>query len=428
MSGVIDVSLYLHIPFCTEKCDYCDFYSVSVKQNRFMDNFIERYTEALIWETERRIKEIVSENSLTVYIPSVYIGGGTPSLLGAAGISGLLEGLKSVIDISADAAVTGDSDYSAVTGDLEREITVEANPETADYSFLKACFDHGVTRLSLGIQSFDEAVLTAAGRRGWTRDKKGRNSSFAVLEAAKDIFGRGLTIDLMSGLPGQSGEILLRDIEQALSFNPGHISLYALTMEEGTPFARRYKKNSGNENSGDLRDDLWIEGKDALVNAGFEHYEVSNFALSPSFRSIHNTRYWLMKNWIGIGPGASGTIINKCGAGLRISYPKNTEEFVSACLGRSMPPVFAEKLDKKTILKETLMMGYRYCEGPDPVLFKERFGRTIEETIPKTLLKWQKSSGNLSMQETRMTFLNNFLLDAFMELDNSKVSWDNWGG
>jgi oxygen-independent coproporphyrinogen-3 oxidase len=273
---------------------------------------------------------------------------------------------------------------------------VEANPETADDAFLDACGAGGVTRLSLGVQSFDRRALEALGRRGGGGDLLRRTA------AAAELFGPGLSLDIMSGIPGQTETALRRDIDRALSYTPGHISFYALTVEPGTPLARRVARGLSLP-SADAADRLWLAGRRALIRGGYEHYEVSNFAL-PGRRSVHNIRYWRMENWIGVGAGASGTCIGGDGRGRRISYEPDAGNFISG------PLEVTEDLDRPTVLRETLLMGYRYIEGPDPALFQKRFGRTIEEAIPRTLAKW----GN---KEKRLRFLNSFLLDSFMELD-----------
>jgi len=347
---------------------------------------------------------------MPVFVPSLYIGGGTPSLLGEKRIVRLLECLKNIVGIP-------------------EEITIEANPETTVPSFLQSCADHGVTRLSLGIQSFNKTVLKAAGRQGYllscTNEQEDNIAIDNLLNNAKTIFGQGLSLDLMSGLPGQNKNILLKDIEKALSYEPGHISLYALTVEEGTPLALRSKNNKTGKDQNkkitlkENSDDLWLSGRDALKKAGYEHYEISNFARSSACRSIHNIRYWRMNNWLGIGPAASGTIINSNGTGRRISYSTDIDKFINAVQNNDCPPVVIEDLERNTLLKETLLMGFRYCEGPDPVLFVQRLGKTIEEVIPRTLFKWQKKIGTQSIQETIMNYLNLFLLDAFMELEKN---------
>ncbi|MDR1144395.1 MAG: coproporphyrinogen III oxidase family protein [Spirochaetaceae bacterium] len=299
--------------------------------------------------------------------------------------------------------------------DYPAEITVEANPESADNAFLEACAVNGINRLSLGIQSFDAAARRAAGRRGGTALLPER------LAAAAEIFGPGLSLDMMSGLPEQDRDVLLRDIDRALSFNPGHVSLYALTAEEGTPLAATLSSPGGREGfpRGDEADELWLAGRDALVRAGFEQYEVSNFARrvlpgQKSPRCAHNIRYWRMENWIGVGPAASGTIIGDDGRGRRISYGPDVDAFIAGAEGI----MAAEELDRAAVLRETFLMGFRYDQGPDPALFRKRFGLSVEETIPETLKKWRRFGG----WENRVLFLNGFLLDAFAELDNSRIT------
>ena len=400
----LELSLYLHIPFCLEKCDYCDFYSVPTGKTG--DHLLGRYVEALLYETERRLKEAGESGGTGCTVPSVYIGGGTPSLLGTGGIARLLSGFRSLAGISGKGG--------------PEEITVEANPETADSSFLRSCLDHGVTRLSLGVQSFNEGARKAIGRRGCSSSA----FLFRRISEAAEIFGRGLSLDLMSGLPGQNEEVLLQDIDRALLYEPGHISFYALTLEEGTLLSSHGPNRTGGFGKlppPETADRLWLAGQDALKRSGYEHYEVSNFALSPRYRCLHNIRYWRMKNWIGTGPAASGTKIGGDGTGRRTAYVPDTEAFVRAVQNRTVPPIVVEELDRATVLKETLLMGYRYREGPDPLLFVSRFGKTIEKTIPQTLAKWRNRAGNRPVQETIMRFLNAFLLDAFLELDNSEV-------
>jgi len=421
-----DISLYLHIPFCTAKCDYCDFYSVPLQHG---NSVINRYIDILLEETGRRLEteHCLADKSCGISVPSVYIGGGTPSLLGAGGISRLLEGLSALFSRLNILPNRSNSPPAPA------EITVEANPETADDPFLRSCADHGVTRFSLGVQSFDPGFREFLGRRSYVErytgqgDSPDNNEAFlqSRLAAAAEIFGSGLCLDLIcggiypeNGSFEQKRDMLLRDIDKALSYRPGHVSLYALTIDDKTPLAARLDKTETTQE--DQADILWLAGRETLINAGFEQYEISNFAfkgstLQSSVRGnccIHNIRYWRMNNWIGIGPGASGTIIAQDGTGLRKCYKPDTEKFLSG-----KPVLLTEELDRPTVIKETLLMGYRYKEGPDPELFFRRFGKTIEETIPRTLKKWQNGTDSGSFREKRMLFLNFFLLDAFIELD-----------
>jgi oxygen-independent coproporphyrinogen-3 oxidase len=453
-AGGAEISLYLHIPFCEAKCDYCDFYSVPTgrrgsagwgsEKSARTDALLNRYIDVLVEETRRRFDE-ARRASGPVLVPTLYIGGGTPSVLGAAGIGRLLDGLLPVL------------------GPGCREITVEANPESAGAAFLRACADRGVNRLSLGIQSFSGPARRAAGRRGAPAPEN--------LAAASEIFGSGLSLDLMTGLPRQSVAGLLAGIDRAVSLRPGHISLYSLTVEEGTPLAGRLGQagSSGKADSSgqagssgqvgssgkagsagqaalpsvDQSDRLWLAGRDALLKAGYEQYEVSNFAL-PGKRCAHNIRYWLMEDWIGIGCAASGTIIGKPeewpdeeqagkeqagrgGAGgrrpdirgRRSGYAPDLKAFLAdpaSCIS-------VEELDRLTLIKESLLMGFRYVEGPSPELFKRRFGLGVEEAVPRTLEKWRgadprllRRDGKTALTADGLLLLNRFLLDCFEEL------------
>jgi len=406
------LSVYLHVPFCTEKCDYCDFFSVPTQKD---DSLIGRYVDALLKETERRLLEAASGNS-GIAVPSIYIGGGTPSLLGADGIARLLDGIRAIIG-----ALPGS--LGGTSGPCE--ISVEANPETADSAFLRACADHGVNRLSLGVQSFDRGFREALGRRGRGNGiSAGTEHLSRRLSEAAEIFGSRLSVDLLCGVlpagdgPVENGSVgknrVLHDIDKALFYSPGHVSLYALTIEKGTPLADRL--SAARTGKGESADDetIWLAGRDALIKAGFDHYEISNFALGDENRCIHNIRYWLMNNWIGVGPGASGTIIAGDGTGRRTSYAPDVEGFLSGTIGP-----LTEDLDRATVIKETLLMGYRYVDGPDPALFARRFGKTLEEAIPRTLAKWQNGTERSAFREKRMLFLNAFLLDAFLELEDT---------
>jgi oxygen-independent coproporphyrinogen-3 oxidase len=384
-------SLYFHVPFCAGTCDYCDFYSTPVLPG---DRRIEPFIGALLREGEECLRCHGARQ-----IPTVYIGGGTPSVLGAPGISRLLAGLKSLLP------------------GAPAELTVEANPESADRVFLEACRKGGVSRISLGVQSFHEPARRALHRVGEGRLLPER------LALAAELFGGNFSADLITGLPFQNEKILLNDLEKLLAFEPGHVSLYSLTVEAGTVLAGRPRSFLPPP---DEADRLWIRGRDFLEAAGYEQYEVSNFSL-PGKRCRHNIRYWRMEDWIGLGPAASGTIIDdRTGTGRRYTAPSDLEGWLAA-----RPPAAEfsgpgqriwteEYLDRPTLIRETLLMGFRYIEGPGAAAFYRRFGCTPEAAIPRTLDKW-RSRGMLQQERTALNregllFLHPFLLDAFGEL------------
>jgi oxygen-independent coproporphyrinogen-3 oxidase len=245
------------------------------------------------------------------------------------------------------------------------------------------------------------------------------------LSLAAEIFGRDLSLDLMTGLPFQNETILLEDIEKALSYGPGHVSLYALTLEEGTPLAAMSAKGDHLLPEPDEADRLWIAGRNALEMAGMTQYEVSNFS-RPGKESRHNIRYWRMENWLGLGPGGSGTRIDdETGAGRRRTYTPDLD----AWFRRDTSPdaVFTEEyLDRHTLIQESILMGFRCLKGPDRALFEKRFHRPLENLIPQTLRRWEArgllqqnpwDSAPLALIPEGLLFLNTFLAEAFKELE-----------
>ncbi|MDR0525989.1 MAG: radical SAM family heme chaperone HemW [Spirochaetaceae bacterium] len=376
-------SLYVHIPFCSVKCDYCGFYSAPVdsEYSRFGE-----YIAALLRNAERFFREFGVDR-----VPTVYIGGGTPSLLGASWMKRLLSGLTEVIP------------------GTPFEFTVEANPESTDEAFLQTCLDWGVTRISLGVQSFYAP----------SREVVHRKVSNSVLKKGlaliQEAFGNRFSADLIAGLPLQNESILLNDIEQLLSYSPEHISLYALTVDPGTPLETYTKQHKTFLPESEEADALWIAGRDALEKAGYAQYEVSNFVPKHGKPSFHNIRYWRMENWLGLGSAASSTIIDDAtGTGRRLTFPPDVTAYING-----VQPAL-EALDKITLMKETVLMGFRYIHGPDEILFNKRFGRGIGSYIPDTLAGWREkglAEEKPALTKTGLLLLNSFLAEAFAELE-----------
>jgi oxygen-independent coproporphyrinogen-3 oxidase len=301
------------------------------------------------------------------------------------------------------------------------EFTVEANPESADETFLRSCVIGGVNRISLGVQSFHLPSRQAV-NRGDGPDCRIEER----LALATEYFPGALSVDLIAGLPHCTEEILLSDIERVLAFKPAHVSLYSLITEPETPLGKRLKQKGAAAlflPQGDDADNIWIAGRSALELAGMSQYEVSNFALSGK-ACLHNIRYWKMENWLGAGPAASGTIIDdETGSGKRSTYPADIEAYLAAPRPRILS-AHTEELAQPDLVKESLLMGFRYLGGPDPQLFKRRFGRTVEDFIPKTITKWRKRGffqrNSLAPSKDGLLFLNGFLRDAFAELGEIK--------
>jgi len=398
-------SLYVHIPFCADsgggKCDYCDFFSIPLTQNHYAvtDFFI----NAVLDDIEDQIDLFNVDD-----VPAVYIGGGTPSVLGAARTEKLLDGIQALL-----------KPLLLQSGKPVTEFTVEANPESADEPFLRSCVNGGVNRISLGVQSFHppsrRAVNRGEGPAPFNLEER--------LALAAGYFPGALSVDLIAGLPLCTEEIIVSDIERVLAYKPAHVSLYSLVTEPETPLGKRLAQHGAKTLSlpqGDDADNLWIRGRDALEKAGLVQYEVSNFAL-PGKACIHNTRYWRMENWLGAGPAASGTLIDdETGTGRRFTYPADIEAYLAAPRPR-IRRALTEELTHSDLVKESLLMGFRYRKGPDPQLFKRRFGRSVEDYIPNTVARWRNRGffeGNPSLEVSRegLLFLNGFLRDAFKEM------------
>jgi oxygen-independent coproporphyrinogen-3 oxidase len=285
------------------------------------------------------------------------------------------------------------------------EFTVESNPESADESFFKTCCSNGVTRVSLGAQTFSEKSRKAVNRLG---DADAIRESLAY---AKRFFPHAFSVDLIAGLPFQTAAVIQNDVEQALAFEPAHISLYSLTLAEGTPLEKRIRKNA---DCFQRIDDLWLFGRDLLEQSGYMAYEISNFSLEGK-ESLHNKRYWRMENWTGVGPSASGTVVDdETGTGVRLTikpdialYLKKTEQDT-------------EYLDRDTLIKESLLMGFRSLDGPDAALFLKRFHKPITAFIPRTIDAWRNKGlfeqNRIALTKEGLLFLNQFLVEAFREI------------
>jgi len=412
----------MHIPFCASLCDYCDFYSIAVnqQQNGLMDSFV----GAVLGDVKDQLAFFGVD-----HVPTVYMGGGTPSVLGAARMERLLAGLQALLKPVKETPV---------------EFTVEANPESADEDFLRACVKGGVNRISLGVQTFHEPSRRAVRRAGDSRLLEER------LAMVKSLFPGAFSVDLITGLPFQNAAVLRKDIERVLAFRPAHISLYSLTLEPETPLGKQAAQSGAYVGaavgmaagtvastaafplpSEDEADSLWIAGRDMLEKAGLAQYEVSNFAL-PNKTCAHNMRYWRMENWLGAGPAASGTIIDAAygaavGAatgdayGRRFTYPADIKAYLAAPEPR-IRSAHVEELDTAGLIRESLFMGFRCRAGPDPRLFRQRFGCGIEDCIPETIARWRGrgffetgQNGGLAPSREGLLFLNAFLRDAFDE-------------
>lgn len=395
MKKTNESALYIHIPFCRSKCDYCDFFSVPCRSS--VDD---EYIRAVINESLYYSKKLNLQSYSTIYI-----GGGTPSLLQARQIENLLSGLKN-----------GFAQWIA-----PKEVTMEMNPQSLDEDKLKAAQDNGVDRLSLGIQSFTEKSLDSVHRicSSSTAEK--------ALDLVKKVWKGRLNLDCIAGLPNQSDKEFVDSLKKIISYKPDHISMYTLTIEDGTPLAKQI--DQGMDYDFDKADGQWLTGREILKGNGFSQYEVSNFSL-PEKRSIHNMSYWLQKDYIGIGAGATGTVYNSTQneKSFRWTNAKDIKKYTgfwnkSTNIDNEIPREI-ELLDDETLEFEFLMMGLRTLDGLDPLEYEKRFSHLawngdLEERLGRKNGVWKKfedlgrTNKNLStkfaLNEDGILFLNTLL-------------------
>ena len=368
------LSLYVHVPWCVQKCPYCDFNSHQVR-----DALPEKaYIAALIADLEAALPQVWGRK-----IISVFFGGGTPSLLSGEGLDTLLTALRTRLPILPDA-----------------EITLEANPGTVEADKFATFRAAGVTRLSLGIQSFNAAHLKALGRIHDANEAK------RAIELAARHFDN-LNLDLMYGLPEQSLEQALSDIETALSFSPAHLSCYQLTLEPNTAFAATPPELPDHDDCADMQDA--IEAK--LAAAGFTHYETSAFA-QPNRQCRHNLNYWTFGDYLGIGAGAHSklTLHDRVLRQMRWKQPKQFLEKVAEAA--SVQDAFTVEPD--SLPCEFMMNALRLNQGFDESLFPARTAlplRTIENELRRAEQEGLiiHHSGRITPTEQGRRFLNRLL-------------------
>ena len=390
----VNPSLYIHIPFCLKKCDYCDFFSVPISSYK-------KYTKA-----EAHLSHFIASLKQEILLrqkqngdkpwETVYIGGGTPSLLTPYEIISLCSEIHSI---------------HSVYPDKYTEWTIEANPEDISAEWLSACQSAGINRLSLGIQTLNDDILAKIGRRG------SRKTSLHTLELLHTCWKGQVSVDLISGLPGQKIPILFDDINTICDFAPQHVSLYALTVEDNTPLGSKLRKGQISDMPQDNEaDNLWINGRDLLEKKGFRQYEVSNFAV-PGAECRHNMRYWHLETWYGVGPGASGSIFSKDTA-YRYTDCTDMDTWKLNPADSEIP----ERIDRATCMTEYILMGFRLREGISKRRFKDCFTTDILDVIGDTVGKWQQkellfqNKSSIALTKDGLLVLNSFLLDCMEEM------------
>lgn len=381
-------SVYIHIPFCISKCEYCDFFSIPCGKQLVPDS----YVEALCHEIQFRSRTFKEE------IQTVYIGGGTPSLLRENQLFRLISCLREV-NLAPDC-----------------EITVEVNPQDVSINLLENFHKAGINRISCGVQALDEKILSDVKRRS------SMNEVISALELLKSNWNGIFSADIISALPGQTADSFLKGLELLVSYKPSHISMYSLTIEEETPLGKKLETGKLNYDF-DKADEIWLKGRDFLRSSGYVQYEVSNFYHKECGNSCrHNMVYWKLEDYTGIGSGAAGTFY---GQGLRYTNTKDIQKYVSfwnnlSCnVTEESVPCEKEIISTQIQCFEYFMMGLRTLEGVSLERFERRFKRMVPLEVKKIMEKWvknqnavfYKNAGEMffALNEEGILFLNSFL-------------------
>lgn len=357
-------SVYVHIPFCKKKCNYCSF--VSFEDLSFQDD----YVKALLKEIEHYYK---GEKLRTLYF-----GGGTPSLLSEDNFKRLL---------------------NSFNFEKNTEVTTEINPDSATLQYLKALNEIGINRLSIGIQSFDDEILKNIGR---LHDSK---TAFNAIKDARNAGFENISLDFIYGLPEQTLENFQNTLETAITLNPQHISLYGLKIEDGSKFAKKKPANLADE---DLQADMFL--CTAQIMRNYEHYEFSNFA-QKGFESKHNLNYWDNNEYYGFGIAAHGYV-----DGFRYSNLLHPQQY----LDKPTLKMESHKLSQNEKLEEEIFLGFRKCCGIETKKINQTYSIDFDKKYEKPILKYLqtghliKTTTGYKLSEEGILLSNNILCE-FLE-------------
>jgi len=351
------VGLYIHVPFCERVCPYCDFAVVAARTLELPVE--ERYVSALIRELEVRKLDFGERR-----LDTLYFGGGTPSLLRPASLARLLAAAR----------------VSFPTASDELEVTLEMNPSTTERERLPAFRDAGINRLSMGIQSFDDATLKKLGRAHKATE------SHVSLSAAREAGFNNVSLDLILACPGQSFAAFEHDLETALDFHPEHLSVYELTIETGTPFALANERGQLERASEDLAAQMLERLAVRCASAGLERYEVSNYARA-GFASQHNARYWARSPVLGLGMGAwssEGRGADMPFGGRRMN-PNRLEDYLRGIENEERDFRHVDRLSEAEARGEAVFLGLRTSPGLSASAFETEFGGTPRSFYPEQI-------------------------------------------
>lgn len=337
-----ELGIYVHIPFCKQKCSYCDFISYWDK-----NDLVEKYIEALKQEIKNNAEDVSKYE-----ISTIYIGGGTPSHIESKHIGEILKIIKQKYNVSKNA-----------------EITIEVNPGTVTQEKLRSYAESGINRISIGLQSCNNNLLKMIGRIHTYED------FLSTYTLAREVGFKNINVDLMIGLPNQTLEDVKKSLEEIIKLNPKHISVYSLIVEEGTPIEKKIVKGELKLPNEELERQEYWEVKRTLENSGYKHYEISNFA-KRGYESKHNLNCWEQKEYLGFGIAAHSYM-----NGVRYSNVEHIEEYLKKemgsekCeVGKNTSNIIHEIQTEENKKKEYMLLGLRKIDGIKISSFKNKFG------------------------------------------------------
>jgi len=339
--------IYVHIPFCETKCPYCSFVSYPGLKSSIKNRYLEAVTKqagemaAHPWVKKRKFR-------------SLFVGGGTPSSVDPGRMTTFI------------AACLQGFDFMQRENKAP-EVTVEVNPNTVNPELLKRLRETGVNRLSIGMQSFSDTMLKNIGRTHTVQD------NVQAFEWARGAGFANINLDLMFGLPGQNGAVWEKSLHQAAALHPEHLSVYELTVEQGTPFAEIASKGRLKLPPEKVILVMFAQAREILAANGYNHYEISNYG-RRGFECSHNVNYWENGSYVGLGAGAVS-----CFSGLRIKNEESPDRFMQLLNNNQAPYVEAEFLPLEARFRETVIMGLRMTAGVSIKSLKDRFGLTPQQ-------------------------------------------------
>ena len=344
------MELYIHLPFCRRKCRYCDFASYAGQ-----DGLMHTYVDALLKEAARQSSYYTGLYGHSLRMETVFLGGGTPSLLPPEELHRLLSGLRDIFDIAPDA-----------------EFTSEANPGTLDPAWLDAAVAGGVNRLSLGMQAYQPSLLETLGRiHDFTQVE-------ASVRMARAEGIHNLSLDLMFGLPGQTVAMWRETLDAALSLSPTHLSCYGLIPEEGTPLKRDLDAGILSLPDEEAERQMYDDTLTILSHHGFEQYEISNFAL-PGYACRHNLGYWRQVPYLGLGASAASCMDELNGSAyVRSTNPPGLRDYLDMMQRYSWQTRTVEPVSSNEAVFETMMLGLRTTRGVSEDAFQRMHGQSLD--------------------------------------------------